>query len=48
MEGKKKNDQEGFTEILKKAYEKGINMDEITLVELVEELKEELRQILVS
>ncbi|MCM2535791.1 hypothetical protein NDK43_30320 [Neobacillus pocheonensis] len=51
MEGKgKKNDsnQSDFSEVIKKAYEKGINENEITVSELINVLKAELKNILIS
>ncbi|WP_157042261.1 hypothetical protein [Neobacillus jeddahensis] len=34
-----------FSEIVKKAYEKGVNETEITLEKLLEDLKEDLQQL---
>jgi hypothetical protein len=34
-----------FSEIVKKAYDKGVNENEITLEKIMEELKADLRQL---
>jgi hypothetical protein len=36
-----------FSEIVKKAYDKGVNENEITLEKLMEELKADLKQLVV-
>lgn len=36
-----------FTAIVKKAYDKGVNENEITLEKLLEELKADLKQLVV-
>ncbi|MEH7440230.1 hypothetical protein V7182_22540 [Neobacillus drentensis] len=42
--GKSPNTAE-FSEIVKKAYDKGLNENEITLEKLMEELKADLKQL---
>ncbi|MED3623914.1 hypothetical protein P4482_03985 [Neobacillus thermocopriae] len=37
-----------FTEIVKKAYEKGVNETEMTVEKLLEDLKTDLKQIVIS
>lgn len=47
MAGEKdeKQSQENFTEIIRKAYEKGKNDQNMTLTKLLEELKIDLKRI---
>jgi hypothetical protein len=40
--------QVDFTRIVKKAYEKGINENEITLEKIMEELKADLKNMMIS
>jgi hypothetical protein len=37
-----------FSEIVKKAYDKGVNENEITLEKLMEELKVDLKNLVIS
>ncbi|MCD4838324.1 hypothetical protein LRS37_05440 [Neobacillus sedimentimangrovi] len=37
-----------FTRIVKKAYEKGVNETEITVEELLEDIKRDLKQIVMN
>ncbi|WP_158332811.1 hypothetical protein [Neobacillus sedimentimangrovi] len=37
-----------FTKIVKKAYEKGVNETEMTVEKLLEDLKTDLKQIVIS
>jgi hypothetical protein len=37
-----------FTKIVKKAYEKGVNETEMTVGKLLEDLKRDLKQIVIS
>jgi len=47
-EAKKSNsDIADFSEIVKKAYDKGVNETEITLEKLLEDIKADLRQLVV-
>ena len=47
-EAKKSNaDFADFSEIVKKAYDKGVNETEITLEKLLEDIKADLRQLVV-
>ena len=36
-----------FSQIVKKAYEKGVNESEITLEKLIEDIKTDLRQLVI-
>ncbi|WP_180960438.1 hypothetical protein [Neobacillus cucumis] len=36
-----------FSEIVKKAYEKGVNENEITLEKLIEDIEADLRQLVI-
>ncbi|MDQ0200755.1 hypothetical protein [Neobacillus ginsengisoli] len=51
MEGeeKKNNSNKGdFSEIIKKAYEKGLKENEITVDKLIKELKADLKHMIIS
>ncbi|MEH7414353.1 hypothetical protein V7266_03550 [Neobacillus drentensis] len=47
--GNKDNNQNivDFSQIVKKAYEKGVNESEITLEKLIEDIKTDLRQLVI-
>ncbi|MFZ7942480.1 hypothetical protein [Neobacillus sp. 19] len=47
-EKKSSPDTANFSEIVKNAYDKGVNETEITLEKLMEELKADLRQLVVG
>lgn len=40
--------QANFAEIVKKAYERGLKEDEVTVLKLIEELKADLKQLVIS
>lgn len=40
--------QADFTMIVKKAYEKGVNENEMTLEKIIEELKADLKNMMIS
>lgn len=40
--------QADFTRIVKKAYEKGVNENEITLEQIMKELKTDLKNMMIS
>jgi membrane-anchored protein YejM (alkaline phosphatase superfamily) len=44
----KSSKQADFTRIVKKAYEKGVNENEITLEKILEELKTDLKNMMIS
>ncbi|MED3563143.1 hypothetical protein [Bacillus xiapuensis] len=52
MDGKKKinrsKEQYAFSEIIKKAYEKGLNDRDLTVHKLLEDLEAELKNMMVS
>ncbi|MEW9054035.1 MAG: hypothetical protein AB2392_22990 [Neobacillus sp.] len=43
-----KDNHQAFSELVKKAYEKGVKEDEITVAKLLEQLKIDLKNIVVN
>ena len=48
LDGQEKSDQSAFSELVKKAYEKGLKEQELTVGKLIEDIKAELKNLTVS